>query len=340
MAIIGGFYRQLCIAIYVKHPGLQTSSRQLCRPVPHAIKVRNACQRIIAWGGRATVLGPGRQVRQIAEARAEGLVLLVNAQWQGGQAISDFGVGPWRRRTEAFVASFVEVYSLRQFRIFGDNVRRARGPVRVAMGARPASERRGVFACVVLSSNMRRLSVISQGVASMKKARCVHVWQLPLTSSGCKERAWQWGKSWIAGLSWCGAGVIAASGALVYTTRASFTSLPRRRSVAQAAQGVPKRLAGLARARWRRARVHRDAGATRGWGEAHALKALMGTCMCSGRRAVDEPRFQKWAECACSASLTTHYVCTCRVLTPLAIQLSLYGLATDACMGPRTQGRK
>ena len=59
----------------------------------------------------------------MAEARPEGLVLLVNSQWQGGQAISDFGVGPWRRRTEAFLGSFVETYSLRQFRIFGDNVR-------------------------------------------------------------------------------------------------------------------------------------------------------------------------------------------------------------------------
>ena len=54
-------------------------------------------------------------------------MLLVNAQWQGGQAISDFGVGPWRRRTEAFLGSFVETYSLRQFRIFGDNVRRRPG---------------------------------------------------------------------------------------------------------------------------------------------------------------------------------------------------------------------
>ena len=63
------------------------------------------------------------QVREIAEARPQGLVLLVNAQWQGGQAISDFGVGPWRRRTEQFLGSFTEVYSLRQFRIFGDNVR-------------------------------------------------------------------------------------------------------------------------------------------------------------------------------------------------------------------------
>ncbi|KAK9825457.1 hypothetical protein WJX81_003422 [Elliptochloris bilobata] len=84
---------------------------------------------VSAWTGDnlAAVLFPTaetlRQVREIAEARSQGLVLLVNAQWQGGQAISDFGVGPWRRRTEAFLGSFTETYSLRQFRIFGDNVR-------------------------------------------------------------------------------------------------------------------------------------------------------------------------------------------------------------------------
>ena len=70
-------------------------------------------------------------------------MLLVNAQWQGGQAISDFGVGPWRRRTEAFVASFVEVYSLRQFRIFGDNVRRARAGACVRSHGREARRPNG-----------------------------------------------------------------------------------------------------------------------------------------------------------------------------------------------------
>lgn len=64
------------------------------------------------------------QVQDLAEARKkDGLVLLINPQWQGGQAVSDFGFGPWKRRKEEFVATFQDVFFLKQFRIFGDNVR-------------------------------------------------------------------------------------------------------------------------------------------------------------------------------------------------------------------------
>lgn len=52
-----------------------------------------------------------------------GLALMINPQWQGGNLVNDFGVGPWRRRSEDFVASFQEVYILKQMRISGDNVR-------------------------------------------------------------------------------------------------------------------------------------------------------------------------------------------------------------------------
>jgi hypothetical protein len=290
----GNHWRLLPAAVYYFYMNSQVcrqaagNSAGLCHML---LKVRNACQRIIAWGGRATVLGPGRQVRQIAEARAEGLVLLVNAQWQGGQAISDFGVGPWRRRTEAFVASFVEVYSLRQFRIFGDNVRRARGPVRVATGAKPASERRGVFACVVLSSNMRRLSVISQGVASMKKARCVRVWQLPLTSSGCKERACQWGKSWIAGLSWYGAGLMASS---VCAHHQGIFHIPPKAALSRTGCSRRTRTTGRSGSRARAASpsASRRRRAAR-LGRGACAESFHRTCICSGRRAVVEPQFQE-----------------------------------------------
>jgi hypothetical protein len=178
-----GTYRQLCVALCVKtHPadlGLRTSSRPDCRPVPHAV---TSAQRLPARHrtGRMRDCAGSRQVRAIAEARAAGLVLLVNAQWQGGQAISDFGVGPWRRRTEAFVASFVEVYSLRQFRIFGDNVRRARAGLRALRRARrrrPSSE--GCLIMLLWQNSMRQSGVNLQGVASTTKARCVHVWQVP-----------------------------------------------------------------------------------------------------------------------------------------------------------------
>jgi hypothetical protein len=37
-------------------------------------------------------------------------VLLINPQWQGGQAVSDFGFGPWKRRKNEFVATFQDVF--------------------------------------------------------------------------------------------------------------------------------------------------------------------------------------------------------------------------------------
>lgn len=50
-------------------------------------------------------------------------LLLVNAQWRSGQVISDFGFGALRKAREAFVSSFVPVYSLQQLRILGEDVR-------------------------------------------------------------------------------------------------------------------------------------------------------------------------------------------------------------------------
>jgi hypothetical protein len=75
-------------------------------------------------------------VQELAEARKnDGLVLLINPQWQGGQAVSDFGFGPWKRRKEEFVATFQDVFFLKQFRIFGDNVRYV-VPPRLALSGR------------------------------------------------------------------------------------------------------------------------------------------------------------------------------------------------------------
>lgn len=65
-----------------------------------------------------------KQIREIVEGLKDGgLALMINPQWQGGNLVNDFGVGPWRRRSEDFVASFQEVYILKQMRISGDNVR-------------------------------------------------------------------------------------------------------------------------------------------------------------------------------------------------------------------------
>jgi hypothetical protein len=64
------------------------------------------------------------QVRGISErVGSDGLTLLVNPQWTSGNVVSDFGIGPWRRRNEDFVASFEQTYVLKQMRISGDNIR-------------------------------------------------------------------------------------------------------------------------------------------------------------------------------------------------------------------------
>ena len=64
------------------------------------------------------------QVRGFSERiGSEGLTLLVNPQWTSGNLVSDFGIGPWRRRNEDFVASFEQTYVLKQMRISGDNIR-------------------------------------------------------------------------------------------------------------------------------------------------------------------------------------------------------------------------
>lgn len=56
------------------------------------------------------------QAKSLADELNQGLVLMVNPQWQSGQLISDLGFGPWRRKNEEFVVSFENVYSLKRFR--------------------------------------------------------------------------------------------------------------------------------------------------------------------------------------------------------------------------------
>lgn len=64
-----------------------------------------------------------KQVRSIAEARPQGLVILANPQWNAGQVVSDFGFGPWRARNEELVGSFRETYTFKQLRVLGEEVR-------------------------------------------------------------------------------------------------------------------------------------------------------------------------------------------------------------------------
>ena len=70
---------------------------------------------VAAWEGSslAAVLFPTGEtlgeVRKVAEARPQGLVLIINPQWQGGNVVSDLGFLPWQRKAnEQLVASFQE----------------------------------------------------------------------------------------------------------------------------------------------------------------------------------------------------------------------------------------
>lgn len=85
---------------------------------------------VAAWegGALAAVLFPTAEtlgeVRKIAEARRDGLVLIVNPQWQKGNVVSDLGLLPWvRKANEELVGSFQETYTLRQLRMNSDDVK-------------------------------------------------------------------------------------------------------------------------------------------------------------------------------------------------------------------------
>ena len=78
-----------------------------------------------------------RRLKQVVEREgASSEILLVNAQWQrGGQVVSDFGVGPWRAANEQFVDRFEQVFSLRQTRVDGAELRILREPSGAAAAA-------------------------------------------------------------------------------------------------------------------------------------------------------------------------------------------------------------
>ena len=68
----------------------------------------------------ADILGDLRDVAK----KDNRLTMIVNAQWStSGQLISDFGIGPWKKRNEEFVAQFQQAYWLSEQRIKGETVR-------------------------------------------------------------------------------------------------------------------------------------------------------------------------------------------------------------------------
>jgi len=106
--------------------GLKSSDPALEGPLD--AKILDQGDAVGQWKGSAlaAVVFPTAQTLKNVKELAEGnrrLVLMVNPQWKGGQVVSDFGIGPWRRASEEFVATFEEVYHLSQSRISGDECR-------------------------------------------------------------------------------------------------------------------------------------------------------------------------------------------------------------------------
>ncbi len=108
---------------------LKTLKQEYSLTGPIACEVLDQGDAVGAWtsANLAAILFPTAEtlkgVRRIAEQRPEGLTVLVNPQWQGGQLVSDFGWGPWKARNEELVGSFQETYVFKQLRVQGEDVR-------------------------------------------------------------------------------------------------------------------------------------------------------------------------------------------------------------------------
>jgi len=59
-----------------------------------------------------------RDLAALGDANGTQITLLVNPQWnERGQIVSDFGVGPWRKRATDFLSTFEPTYSLAEYRV-------------------------------------------------------------------------------------------------------------------------------------------------------------------------------------------------------------------------------
>lgn len=95
---------------------------------PLAAEIIDQGDAVGQWKGDklAAVVFPTGQTLKAVKSLAQDekrAVLMINPQWQGGQVISDFGIGPWRKANEEFVDSFQDVYFFKQIRITGDDCR-------------------------------------------------------------------------------------------------------------------------------------------------------------------------------------------------------------------------
>ena len=81
----------------------------------------------ISYGSDVVVSFPTAEVlddlRSIEKQKYR-LKIIANPQWNtSGAIIGDFGIGPWKKRAEDFVAKFEQVYYLKEQRIQGEIVR-------------------------------------------------------------------------------------------------------------------------------------------------------------------------------------------------------------------------
>jgi len=59
-----------------------------------------------------------RSLAKLGDAHETQITLLMNPQWiESGQVVSDFGIGPWRKRAMDFLGTFENSYSLTESRI-------------------------------------------------------------------------------------------------------------------------------------------------------------------------------------------------------------------------------
>ena len=59
-----------------------------------------------------------RDLAALGDANGTQITLLVNPQWnEAGQVVSDFGLGPWRRKAMDFLQTFESTYSLTEYRV-------------------------------------------------------------------------------------------------------------------------------------------------------------------------------------------------------------------------------
>ncbi|KAG2447762.1 hypothetical protein HYH02_007220 [Chlamydomonas schloesseri] len=101
---------------------------------PLAANIWDQGDAVGAWTGKnlACVLFPtastlDRLNKLCTGPDAPELVLIVNPQWETrGNLVSDFGFGARKEASERFIASFADTYSLRQWRVYGDQLRTLR----------------------------------------------------------------------------------------------------------------------------------------------------------------------------------------------------------------------